>query len=68
MELEINTIRSPLSHSLTLSNSPEHQDAGLLDDPIGMEKQAFEQGEEMRQQLFTKHISKNIESGSRTLP
>lgn len=53
---------------LTLSNGTQHEDAGLLDDPVGVEKQAFEEGEEMRKQLIPKHVGENVERRSRTLP
>lgn len=46
---------------LTLSDCTQHEDARLFDDPIGVEKQAFEEGEEMRKQLIPKHVGENIE-------
>ena len=53
--------------SLTLSNGPEHQDARLLDDPVRVEKQAFQEGKEMWQQVVTEHIGQHIQGCSRTL-
>lgn len=32
---------------LTLGDGPQDEDAGLFDDPIRVEQQPFEQGEEM---------------------
>lgn len=53
---------------LTLSDCTQHKDARLFDDPVRVEKQAFEEGEEMRKQFIPKHVGENIERCSRTLP
>lgn len=53
---------------LTLSDSPQDEDAGLFDDPVRVEQQPFEQGEEMGQQLVTEHVGENVERRRRTLP
>ena len=54
--------------SLTLSDSSQHEDARLLDDPVRVEEQSFEQRQEMWEQLLTEHVGKNIQSRSGTLP
>lgn len=53
---------------LTLGDGTQHQDAGLFDDPVRVEKQAFEEGQEMRKQLIPEHVGQHIERCSRTLP
>lgn len=53
---------------LTLGDCTQHEDAGLFDDPVRVEKQAFEEGQEMRKQLIPKHVGQHIERCSRTLP
>lgn len=56
------------ARSLTLSNSSQHKDARLFDDPVMVEKQAFEKREEMRKEIIAKHVGENVERCSRTLP
>lgn len=46
----------------TFCNGSQNQDAGLLDDPVVVEEQLFQQGEEVRQQVVTEHVGQNVQS------
>lgn len=47
--------------TLTLSYGPQHQDARLLDDPVGVEEQAFQERQKVGQQVVTEHVCQHIQ-------
>lgn len=52
---------------LTFGDGSQHEDAGFFDDPLGVEEQLFEQGEDVKQQLVPEDISQHVQSCSGTL-
>lgn len=53
---------------LTFSYSPQHEDAGLFNDPLGMEEQLFEKGQEVQQQIVLEHVGQHVQCCGGTLP
>lgn len=49
---------------VTFGDGPQDQNSRLFDDPVGVEEQAFQQGQQMRQQIITEHVGENIQSCS----
>ncbi|TNN34905.1 hypothetical protein EYF80_054929 [Liparis tanakae] len=50
------------------SDSPQHQDAGLFDDPLGMEEQLLEKRQEVQQQIVPEHVGQHVQRCGGTLP
>ncbi|TNN80587.1 hypothetical protein EYF80_009093 [Liparis tanakae] len=60
-------LRETISVSLTLGYGPQDQDARLLDDPVGVEEQAFQERQEVGQQVVAEHVGQHVQRCSGTL-
>lgn len=47
---------------ITFSYSPKHKDARLLNHPVWMEEQFFQEGQYMQQQFIPEHVGQHIQS------
>lgn len=54
--------------ALTFSDGTQHQDAGLLDHPLGVEEEPLEQREEVGQQLLPEDVGQDVQGSGRALP
>lgn len=49
---------------VTFSYGPQDQNSRLFDDPVGVEEQAFEQGQQVRQQIIAEDVGEHIQGCS----
>lgn len=53
---------------LTFSYSTQNKNARFLNNPVGVEEEALQKWEKVRQEVVAENIGQNVKSCSRTLP
>ena len=47
--------------TITFSYGPQYQDAGLLNDPVWVEEQTFQEWQKVRQQIVAEHVGQHVQ-------